>query len=129
MTKGTYFYFAAICIIVTSAQLFTPPTVNISPPELTFSRPSINIPRPSIDLPRPSINLPYPYGGKCCSDNTINVFGSSTIQANPDIAYLSATITATGQTVSDAVQKLSTQSNIIIQILQSNGLTSSNYQV
>lgn len=122
MTKGTYFYFAAICIIVTSAQLFTPPTVNISPPELTFSR-------PSIDIPRPSINLPYPYGGKCCSDNTIKVFGSSTIQANPDIAYLSATITATGQTVSDAVQKLSTQSNIIIQILQSNGLTSSNYQV
>jgi len=36
---------------------------------------------------------------KCCSDNTISVSGSYTLQASPDIAFLNAQITASGKTV------------------------------
>ena len=36
---------------------------------------------------------------KCCTDNTISVSGSGTIQGTPDLAILNAQMTATGKTV------------------------------
>jgi uncharacterized protein YggE len=65
----------------------------------------------------------------CCSDQTITVYGSATVQANPDIALLSAQISVNGNSVSQAVAQLSTQVSRIISILTANGINSSNYQV
>ena len=65
---------------------------------------------------------------KCCSDNTISVSGSGTIQGSPDFAIVSAQLTASGKTVKQAISKLSTQVNTVIKILASNGLTEKNYQ-
>lgn len=64
----------------------------------------------------------------CCSDQTITVYGSSTIQAPPDTAILNVQITVSSDTVSNAIATLSAQVNTIISILNSNGLSSSNYQ-
>jgi len=37
--------------------------------------------------------------GTCCSDQTITVYGSGTIDAAPDSAVLSATVSVNGDTV------------------------------
>lgn len=65
----------------------------------------------------------------CCSAQTITVYGTATIQANPDTATLSAQITVNGNTVAQAIAQLSTQASAVISILTANGLNSSNYQV
>lgn len=79
-------------------------------------------------LPRP-ILAPPPFEPtqSCCSTQTITVYGTSTIQANPDTATLNAQITVNGNTVSQAIAELSTQATAVISILTANGLNSSNY--
>jgi uncharacterized protein YggE len=64
----------------------------------------------------------------CCSDQTITVYGSATIQAPPDSATLSVQVTVSGSTVNAVIALLSAKVNSVISILNSNGLNSSNYQ-
>lgn len=47
----------------------------------------------------PMFYPPNPTPSKCCTDNTISVSGSATIQASPDLAILNAQMTASGNTV------------------------------
>jgi uncharacterized protein YggE len=63
----------------------------------------------------------------CCSDQTITVNGQATIQAKPDIATLSAQVTVNAKTVDLAVKQLSNKVAVVIAILTSNGLNTSNY--
>lgn len=64
----------------------------------------------------------------CCSDQTITVSGSATIQAPPDTATLSVQIMVNGDTVNSAIALLTTKINTVISILTSNNLNSSSYQ-
>ncbi len=64
---------------------------------------------------------------KCCTDETIKVFGQATIQANPDSASLSAQATANGASVNEAVSSLAKKVTAIIGVLKQSGLDSSNY--
>lgn len=64
----------------------------------------------------------------CCTDQTITVYGSATIQAAPDTATLNVQITVNSDTVKNAIAALSSQINCVITILNANGLNSSNYQ-
>jgi uncharacterized protein len=64
----------------------------------------------------------------CCSDQTITVYGSATIQAAPDTASISLQVTVNGDTVNAAVAQLTTKISSVISVLTSNGLTSANYQ-
>lgn len=65
---------------------------------------------------------------KCCTDQTIKVFGQSTIQADPDTASLSAQVSANGASVNEAVALLAKKVSSVIGILTSSGLSSTNYQ-
>lgn len=76
----------------------------------------------------PSIPV-YSYGSNnCCTTRTITVDGSATVQANPDIAYISVTLSVNGKTANDAVAKLSAKTTQLTNVLVANGLTSSNYE-
>lgn len=65
----------------------------------------------------------------CCSDNTMTVYGSATVQAAPDTATINLQVTVGGSTVNAAVAQLTRQVNCVLGVLTANGLTSSNYQV
>jgi len=48
---------------------------------------------------RPPVSSTTSTVSKCCTDNTITVTGTATIQAQPDIAVLNAQLTAQADTV------------------------------
>jgi len=50
----------------------------------------------------------------CCTDKTISVGGSAVIQANPDKASLNAQLIASGDTVNQAIDRLATKVNQVI---------------
>ena len=66
--------------------------------------------------------------GSCCSDQTITVYGSATIDAAPDSAVISATVSVNGDTVDKAISALAKVVNSVIAVLSANGLTDKNYQ-
>jgi uncharacterized protein YggE len=65
--------------------------------------------------------------GTCCSDQTITVYGSATIDAAPDSAVLSATVSVNGDTVDRAISALAKIVSSVISVLNANGLTDKNY--
>lgn len=67
-------------------------------------------------------------GGTCCSDQTISVYGSATIDAAPDSAVISATVSVNGDTVDKAIAALARVVNSVISVLTANGLTDKNYE-
>lgn len=58
-----------------------------------------------------------PTSSNCCSDNTISVSGFATINASPDLAILSAQMSASGDTVKQAIAKLTIEVNKVLKIL------------
>jgi len=78
--------------------------------------------------PNSPFNFINPSSTDCCSAKTITVDGSATLQLKPDIAYLSTTLTVNGRNVSQAIQLLTIQVSRVIQVLNNNGINSTNYE-
>lgn len=98
----------ALLAVITQGQLIPPLTVSSSPFGSSLLYQSIA-------------------SQTCCTDQTITVYGSATIQAAPDTATLSVQITVNADTVSNAIAALTSQINTVLSILTTNGLNSSNY--
>lgn len=100
-------FVAVVCLHFCASQVYSQIKLPvIQPPEFSFCSPQ----------------------NQCCDANTISASGSTTFQAQPDLASISTQVSASGKTTSDAVAALSVLVNSILGVLTSNGLSKDNYQ-